>query len=258
MDLEDLVGWAGCFLTTCFYIPQFGPFLKILKKKLYFEDAPGFFISSCYANCFLWMIYGDMIFSDQIRITNMISCLICLIAIIIYLFYEIKKYLLDSILNFLILFMASWAVYKYLTIVIDDDRLVGKLCFCSSLVIYLYFSFIIYRVIKEKNYMLIKFYQIIIYFISSLAWLFYGIIAKDLYVVCPYAIGIIMSLLQIIIYINYERKYPIIDEKDLITSIGIESTGKEDHKKDETEKIEDDLSSIKKEKPVKIVSKIDN
>ena len=67
-----------------------------------------------------------------------------------------------------------------------------------------------------------------------------------------------MSLLQIIIYINYERKYPIIDEKDLITSIGIESTGKEDHKKDENEKIEDDLSSINKEKPVKIVSKIDN
>ena len=72
--------------------------------------------------------------------------------------------------------------------------------------------------------MLIKFYQIIIYFISSLAWLFYGIISKDLYIVCPYAIGIIMSLLQIII--NCERKYPLIDEKNLITSIGIESIGK--------------------------------
>ena len=84
------------------------------------------------------MIYGDMIFSDHLRITNMIASLICLIAIIIYLFYEIKKYLLDSILNFLILFMASWAVYKYLTIVIDDDRVVVKLCLRYSLFIYIF------------------------------------------------------------------------------------------------------------------------
>ena len=257
MDLEDSVGWAGCLFTTCFYILQLGPFIKILKKKLYFEEAPGFFISSCYANSFIWMIYGEMIFSDQLRITNIISCFICLIGIIVYLFYEIKKYTFDSILNFLILFMASWAGYKYLTIVIDDDRLVGKLCMCSSLVIYSYFSFIIYRVIKEKNYFLINFSQIIIYFVSCIIWLFYGIIAKDLYVVCPYAVGAVISLIQISIYINYEKKYPAIEEKDLITSIGIESSGKEDNKKDENEiKIEEDISN--KEQPVKIVSKIDN
>ena len=259
MDFEDLVGWTGCFLTTCFYIPQLGPFIQVLKKKLYFEDAPGFFISSCYANCFIWMIYGDMIFSDQLRITNIIACLICLIAIFIYLFYEIKKYTLDSILNFLILFMASWAVYKYLTIVLDDDRLVGKLCICTSIVIYLYFSYIIYRVIKEKNYLLIHLYQIIIYFVSCLVWLLYGIIAKDLYVVFPYAMGAVFSLLLIVIHLNFRKKYPGLEEKDLITSIGIESTGKEDNKKEENDiKIEEDISSITKEQPVKIVSKIDN
>jgi uncharacterized protein with PQ loop repeat len=118
--------------------------------------------------------------------------------------------------------MASWAVYKYLTIVLDDDRLVGKLCMCTSIVIYLYFSYIIYRVIKEKNYLLIHLYQITIYFVSCLVWLFYGIIAKDLYLVCPYAMGAVISLLQIVIYINFWKKYPAIEEKDLITSIGIE------------------------------------
>ena len=259
MDLEDIVGWIGCILTTCFFIPQLNPFINIVKGKLYFEDAPGFFISSCYANCFLWMIYGEMIFSDQIRITNMIACFICLIAMIIYLIYEFKKYLLDTILNVLILFMASWAIYKFLNITIDDDRIVGKICISSSIINILNFVYVIYRVIKEKNYMLIHFYYTTIYFLSSLVWLFYGIIIKDIYVVFPYILSTIISLIQIIIFINYEKKYPIIEEKDISTSIGIERTGNEENeiKKEET-KIEEEIQSNSNEKPVKIVSKEEN
>jgi solute carrier family 50 protein (sugar transporter) len=261
MDLEDIIGWIGCILTTCFFIPQLSPFIKIIKGKLYFEDAPGFFISSCYANCFLWMIYGEMIFSDQIRITNMIACVICLIAMIIYLVYEFKKYLLDTILNVLILTMASWAIYKFLYIAVDDDRIVGKICISSSIIIILNFVYIIYRVIKEKNYLLIHFYYTAIYFISSLVWLFYGIITKDIYVVFPYILSIIISLIQIIIFLNYEKKYPIIEEKDINTSIGIERAGNEENenKKEETEiKIEEEVQTEEKEKPVKIVSKEEN
>ena len=72
------------------------------------------------------MIYGEMIFSDQIRITNMIACIICLIAMIIYLIYEFKKYLLDTILNVLILVMASWAIYKFLNIGSHDKVFCGE------------------------------------------------------------------------------------------------------------------------------------
>ena len=71
--------------------------------------------------------------------------------------------------------------------------------------------------------------------------------------------GAVFSLLLIVIHINFRKKYPGLEEKDLITSIGIESTGKEDNKKEENDiKIEEDISSITKEQPVKIVSKIDN
>lgn len=255
MDLEDLVGWIGCFTTICFYITQLIPFIKVIQKKLYFEDAPGFFISCCYINCFLWMIYGDMIFSDQLRIANMVGCGICLIAMIIYLFFEIKKYVLDSILNILILVMASWAVYKYLTIAVYDDRIIGMICIFSSFIIYSYFSFIISRVIKERNYMLINFTNTIIYFFSSIIWFSYGIISKDIYIIFPYSIGIIISLIQIVIYLNYEIKFLIIGEKEFISTIGIESP---EHKKEEIEIKNGEEISTSEEKPVKIVSKIDN
>lgn len=260
VDLEDTVGWIGCGITTCFYIPQLAPFIKILQKKISFEDSPGFFISLCYSNCFLWMIYGDMIFSDPVRITNMIACFICFIAMIIYLIYETKKYLIDSILNFLIIFMASWSVFKYLSIEIDDDQVVGYLSNCSSIIIHLYFSYIIYKVVKEKNFMLIHFNTMAIYFVSSLLWLAYGVITKDFFMVIPYSMGAVISLIQIVIYINYEKKYPA------ISTIDTEGNASEEIKKEESESetknIENNKSEDFKEEPepqpVNIINQNDN
>ena len=199
MDLEDTFGWIGCFLNTCFFLVELIPFINIIRGKVYFEDSPGFFMSASYANSFLWSIYGDLVFSEQIKTTNMIGCLICFIALMIYLSYERKKYLLDSILNFLMIFMVSWAVFKYLSIEVDDDRVVGKLCFCSSCIIYMHFYYIIYRVVKEKNYMLIPFNHITIYFVNSIIWIFYGIVTNDFYVILPNSMGTLLSLIQVLL-----------------------------------------------------------
>ena len=280
MDLEDTFGWIGCFLNTCFFLVELIPFINIIRGKVYFEDSPGFFMSASYANSFLWSIYGDLVFSEQIKTTNMIACLICFIALMIYLSYERKKYLLDSILNFLMIFMVSWAVFKYLSIEVDDDRVVGKLCFCSSCIIYMHFYYIIYRVVKEKNYMLIPFNHITIYFVNSIIWIFYGIVTNDFYVILPNSMGTLLSLIQVIIYIKYESKYPLLAENDFTAN---ENNGNEENKKEDKEdkidkedkddnndkddkdekednkiKNEDEDSSKNIPKPVKIVSKNDN
>ena len=281
MDLEDTFGWIGCFLSTSFFFVELIPFINIIRGKLYFEDSPGFFMSASYANCFLWMIYGDLVFSETIKTTNMIACLICFVAMIIYLIYERKKFLLDSILNFLIIFMASWAVFKYLSIEVDDDRVVGKLCFCSSCIIYIYFYYIIYRVVKEKNYMLIGFNHITIYFVNSMIWIFYGIVTNDFYVILPNSMGTLLSLIQVIIYIKYESKYPLLAESDVSALENNEENKKEekvdkedkedkddkddkedkddkDDKEDNDIKNEDEDSSKNVRKVVKIDNKIEN
>lgn len=256
--IEEIVGWIGCGLTICYFVPQLIPFIQILQGKLYFEDAPGLFMSTCYANSFLWYIYGEMIFSDQIRISNMIACIICLISMGIYLIYEIRKYLIDTILNILIIIMASWAAYKYLTIAVDDDGVVGKICFCSSILLYIYFLYIINRVIKEKNFLLIQFNYTCIYLLKATAWLAYGIITKDYYVISPYVIGIIISLIMIIIYLNFRLKYPAIGIKEFSSTIGIDSPGNEESRREDSLKIVDDNQGDIKENPVIIISKVNN
>jgi hypothetical protein len=255
--IEDIVGWIACGLTISYFIPQIIPYIHVIQGNLYFEDTPGFFISTCYINSYLWYIYGEMIYSDQIRISNIIACFICLISMGIYIIYEIRKYTIDAILNILIIIMASWAAYKYLIIVVDDDRVIGKLCIGSSIILYLYFIYIINKVIKEKNFLLIQFYHTLIYLLVTISWIAYGIITKDVYIVFPYSLGIIFSLIEIVIYLTYKKKYPFIEEKDFSSTIGIESNVNEDNKREKSINIEDDkaINNIK-ERQVKIVSKI--
>ena len=257
--LEDICGWVAACLTVCYYLAPVLPFINVLKGKLYFEDTPGVCVTTCYVNCFVWYIYGDMIFSDQIKYANCISAGVSLCLMVIYLIYELKKYLIDSILNALILITGTWAVYRALTIIIDDDRIVGKICIGTSIVVFLTPVQVVYRVIKEKNYILIPIYSAWVYLCACTIWIVYGIMITDVYVVCPNVMGAILSCVQIVIYLNYKKKYPAIGERDFSSTIGIETTGTEDSKKDESAiKIDEDSQHQQNEKPVKIVSKNDN
>jgi uncharacterized protein with PQ loop repeat len=197
-----------------------------------------------------------MIISDQVKISHMISALSCFILIVIYLIFELKKYLLDAILNALILTTGSWALYRAFTIIIDDDRVIGKILIVTTIVVYLAPIQIIYRVIKDKNYIMIPIYSAYVYLFACISWVIYGISINDFYLIFPHVIGTILSLIQIIIFINYKKKYPALGEKEFSSTIGIETTGNEETKKEET-KIDDEPSQAK-EKPVKIVSKIES
>ena len=175
--IQESIGWiAGCF-NICFYLTPTFNFIKVLKGKVNFEESPGVYVTTCYVNCFIWFIYGDMIFSDQVKISNMIAALINLIFMLIYLAFmliylafELKKYFVDAILNTLILITGSWAVYRALTIVIDDDRVVGDICIGTTIIIFLSPLQILYKVFKEKNYNIIPVFAAIIFLLACLFW----------------------------------------------------------------------------------------
>ena len=68
-----------------------------------------------------------------------------------------------------------------------------------------------------------------------------------------------MSLVEIIVYCNYKRKFPAIGDKDFTSTIGIETSGMEESKKEEPPiKIDEDSQPEMKIKPVKIITKTDN
>ena len=249
--LQESIGWlAGCF-NVCFYLTPTFNFIKVLKGKVNFEESPGVYVTTCYVNCFIWFIYGDMIFSDQVKISNMIAALINLVFMLIYLAFELRKYFVDAILNTLILITGSWACYRALTIVIDDDRVVGDICIGTTIIIFISPIQILYKVFKEKNYNIIPVFSAIIYLFTCLFWFVYAIFIKDFYLAFPNLLGIILSAVEIAVYINCKRRYPGIGEITTGT-IDIVSGGNDENKKEETP------IKIDEGKPVEIVNKLDN
>ena len=254
--VQECFGWAGTGITVLSFLFPVFPYINVLKGKLDFESTPGVLVTTCYVNYFCWYNYGDMIFSDQIKYCYMIGSIVNLVLMVIYLIYEVKKYLVDSILNTIILILGTWALYKTLTFIIDDDRIVGKICIGTSFIVFIPPIQIIYKVIQEKNYILIPIYNCYLIFLYAICWVVYGIFLTDFYIVFPNAIIIVIALVEIIIYLSYKRKYPAIGEREFSSTIGIETYTTDEARKKEEPSIKIDEEDVKgKEKPVKILSK---
>ena len=166
--LQEIFGWIAFILNIIFYIIPIPHFIKVIQGKINFEDTPGVYVTTCYMNTFVWFIYGEMTSSDQIKVSNMLASIISFTFIMIYLLYELKKYFVDSVLNFLILISGSWAVYRALTIVVDDDITCGYIGIGTTVIVLISPLVILYKVCKEKNYHLIQVFSAFIYSLNSI------------------------------------------------------------------------------------------
>ena len=234
MDLsksEEFFGWLTASLTISFHLTKITPFINLITGKLDFKDIQTMYISSLFFNCLIWYIYGKTIFNYHIKIGFFVSGSICLFAIIIYLIFEIKKYIFDVILNIIILSMSSWAIYKYLIVVIDDDFFIGKIGICSSILLCVCSTCNLYSALKNKNCNLNKIINIFFYLIISFCWIVYAIITTDFYLSLNFILGLLISIIQISLYFNFKKKSFLNKIKDNSSSvISIENTANEGNK----------------------------
>jgi uncharacterized protein with PQ loop repeat len=204
--LEELIGWIGAFFTVCFYLYLIYPCVKTIREKSFFEENLVIDLSTYQINSFLWHIYGDMIFCDQIKISNMIGSVISYILMIIVFMNQVKKYVFSSIKNVVIIIFCSWGIYNSFNHKIEDEYLSGKFCLYFSIVFYLNPVCVIFNVILNEDTDMIQIYKVIIYFLSSIFWLAYGIIIWDYYLKVLNSIGAIISFMHILLYIIYKKK----------------------------------------------------
>ena len=177
---QEAVGWTAFAFSSYFLLYPGIPFYHVLKGKLNYEDAPGTYATLNYINCFCWFWYSDMLYSDQIRVIASIGMVASGFFIIVYLAYEIKKYVLDTILNALLITSISYLIYLSLNFTIEDDTIIGKICAGTHILIFYFPMRIIYRVLKEKNYMLIPFCQAWSSLFMSICWVIYGNLISEI------------------------------------------------------------------------------
>ena len=256
MDLfKEIFGLIAGILNVIFYLFPLPYFIKVLEGKISFEETPGVYVTTCYINTFIWFVYGIMTASDQIKISNMLSSIFSFTLIMIYLLFELRKYFVDAVLNFLILLSGSWAVYRALTIVVDDDITCGFIGIATTVFVLASPLLVVYKVCKEKNYHLIQFFKAWTYSLTSLCWIIYAISNKDFYLGVANIVGFFVALIEIGVYIHYKRKYGVGER--FSSSMDITTGSGDESKKEEIPiipvKREDD-----NEMPVKIINKLDN
>ena len=256
-QVENAFGWIGTVLTLSFFISPIIPFINVFRGRLNYEDTPAIVMCASYCNCLVWYVYGLLINSSQIKVCNMIGCSASLLLISIYLLYEIRKYTTDAVLNAIILFTGSWSAYRALTVIFNDPSIVGKICVCATLVVFISPIQLVYRTITEKNYKLIPIVSAVLSVLSGAAWVIYGLMRKDYYVAGPNTMGVLIGILQIVVWNLWRKKYPTIEQVKEIATIGIESNDDGDFKKETDIDKNDDEGGNIKVKPVKITSKID-
>lgn len=258
--VQDTFGWVAAALTLFFIITPIIPFYNVIKGKMNFEDTPGQYITANYLNYFCWYLYGDLLYSFQLKYCNLVGAITSGILLCIYLYYEVKKYTADAILNGLILVSGTYLIYVTLTNIIDDDKIIGTICIITYLILLAFPVRIIIKVLRHKNYNIIQFCSSWLSMLISSCWVIYGVLYDEIYIVFPHIIKIILDMIQITIFVNYRRKYPSIGERE--DNNGTSSTVFENNendgikKEDSENKGDDEANSNLKEKPVKIIEKM--
>jgi uncharacterized protein with PQ loop repeat len=257
MDIHSASGNTAIGLSACFYLSLFAPFCKVLACKLNYEYTPIALIDTVFVDCLCWYIYGEKMAYEPLKLGNCIGGIASLTLIVIYLIFEIRKYTVDSILNALILILGALVIQKGLTIVVEDPLMVGRICIGTKLITFGYPLLMIYRTIRGKNYMFISVSITLTYLAACLGWCFFGQNKSDSNIMWANGIGVILGIIQFLVYLNYRKKY----QYNLPTkTIGIEKGTGDDNKKDDSINMNFDEEGQEKgkEKPVKIISKVDN
>ena len=256
MDYQKIYAYVTTSFSVLFYYTLSLPFFKVLCCKLNFEFTPIALIGTIYADAITWFLYADKIFCDQLKLNSLIGGCCSLSLILIYLAFQLKKYLLDSFLNFIILILGTSALYRGLNIIIEDAQLIGKIAIGTKIITFFSPISIIFIVMKEKNYKLISVNITLTYFCYCIAWCWFGKVINDINIMIANGIGAVLCFIQFIVYLNFKKKYSYYDGSSY--TIGIERSSNEDVKKDgsTTMSIDEEKQDRAKEKSIKIVTRI--
>ena len=258
--IQKCFGWLAVCVNISFYLSPVGPFINVLKGKINYDETPGLYVITCYINCLIWYIYGRMKENNLIIISYMTSGIISLILLSIYLIFESKRYLCDSILNTFFIVTGTWAIYRALILIIGKVKLVGYISICTTLLMFLSPIHKLYKIIKEKNYNIFPVFSVWRYLFSSISWLIYAIFIKDYFLIISNIVGIIFSIFNIFINICHKGKHSRnVERRNSNGAINAPGGGNDDNKKEEIPiKLEDDNTIQNDEKTVKNINKLEN
>lgn len=187
-------------------------FYEICKKTRVYTEIPESMIISNVINNVIQLTWGYTKRDPNMELSSGACTSIAFLWGIIYLFYvnrhDLMRYLLHLFIMFNIGFELFWI---FGNIIPDTNQLNQKVCGITAFILTIINNATpgqnIITVIKTGKYKLIPIVTVIFGTVCSACWCAYGFFIKDWMMYTPNGIGLLLNIVQIVVYtINY-RKY---------------------------------------------------
>uniref|UniRef100_A0A1U7XV73 Bidirectional sugar transporter SWEET n=1 Tax=Nicotiana sylvestris TaxID=4096 RepID=A0A1U7XV73_NICSY len=212
---------AGNIVSFIVFLSPLPTFYKIYKKKSTegYQSIP--YVIALFSSM-LWIYYAFLKTNTTLLITiNSFGVFIETIYVGFYLFYAPKKARIQTVkMLFLTVvggFGAIILIAQFLFKGVARGQVVGWVCLVFSLCVFvaplcivtallLVDHFMQRKVIKTKSVEYMPLLLSVFLTLSAVMWFFYGLLLKDINIAAPNILGFIFGILQIVLYVIYNKK----------------------------------------------------
>ena len=212
ITITDFFGWVGVIVSICFFGSPILKFKNLIKKKIDYKEINIVIVLGNYISSIVWLIYGYEIKIKQIIVCYSVGALISLVFIWIYLVFMGKKKMNQALIFAILLSALTFGIYIVLEVIINDNKILGEVCFIVCSLSYISPTQLIIKVLNSKDYKLIPIYSAILSAIGYGSWTIFGLLKFNATIIIPNLVGLGFSLAQIILYRVYKNKKALTEE----------------------------------------------
>lgn len=171
-------------------------------------DSSAFPFICGFLNCALWLKYGVLSNEMTVVLVNVIgACLFFIYFVIFWLFTVNTSAIYRQFFGCLVVLGLTLSYTDYYAIDRTEAvEVVGYICCTITIIFFAAPCCMIADVIKKRSAEMLPMPLILMSFISSVQWLAFGMIAKDLFIQIPNLLGAILSGMQLSLFCIYPQK----------------------------------------------------
>ncbi|MCE3051170.1 hypothetical protein HAX54_049036 [Datura stramonium] len=203
-------GVLGNIVSFIVFLSPLPTFYKIYKKKSTegYQSIP--YVVALFSSM-LWIYYAFLKTNTTLLITiNSFGVFIETIYVGFYLFYAPKKARVQTIKMVLLFVVCGFGaiilVTQFLLKGAVRGQVVGWICLVFSLCVFVAPLGIVRQVIKTKSVEYMPLLLSVFLTLSAVMWFFYGLLLKDINIAIPNVLGFILGILQMVLYVIYNKK----------------------------------------------------
>ncbi|CAN4089323.1 unnamed protein product [Withania somnifera] len=203
-------GVLGNIVSFIVFLSPIPTFYKIYKKKSTegYQSIP--YVVALFSSM-LWIYYAVLKTNTTLLITiNSFGVFIETTYVGFYLFYAPKKARVQTIKMLLLFVVGGFGAIILVTQFLFKEavrgKVVGWICFVFSLCVFIAPLGIVRQVIKTKSVEYMPLLLSIFLTLSAVMWFFYGLLLKDINIAIPNVLGFILGILQMVLYVIYNKK----------------------------------------------------